>query len=244
MKKLFALILALALCACVAMADTVEVMSHEDYNAAEIDDPVTIETYVQAHQAWWEKDGVGRMTVYCQSEDGAYLLYDMNLTEEESKLFTPGTKIRVTGFKAEWRGEIEISDAKYEILEGEEPFIAEPFDVTELLGTDELIDHQNELVLFSGMTVEPSKIEGDDTEYGFLYAWDGSGTREGNSDLYFNASINGETYTFTVESYLTNNETEVYAAVEALQVGDVIDMEGFLYWYEGANPHIVFVEHK
>jgi hypothetical protein len=29
--------------------------------------------------------------------------------------------------------------------------------------------------------------------------------------------------------------------VEALQVGDVIDAEGFLYWYNGANPHITKV---
>ena len=26
-----------------------------------------------------------------------------------------------------------------------------------------------------------------------------------------------------------------------LKIGDKIDMEGFLYWYEGANPHITSV---
>ena len=30
----------------------------------------------------------------------------------------------------------------------------------------------------------------------------------------------------------------LYAAVKNLQIGDVVDMEGFLYWYEGVNPHI------
>ena len=30
-------------------------------------------------------------------------------------------------------------------------------------------------------------------------------------------------------------------AVEALNVGDTIDVEGFLYWYEGVNPHITSV---
>ena len=49
------------------------------------------------------------------------------------------------------------------------------------------------------------------------------------------------TYTFTVESYLCDNTTEVYNAVKALNIGDVIDMEGFLYWYEGVNPHITSV---
>ena len=53
MKKLFAAILALALVLCsAAMAEGV--MSYADYMAAEIDDEVTIECYVQAHQSWWD----------------------------------------------------------------------------------------------------------------------------------------------------------------------------------------------
>ena len=44
-----------------------------------------------------------------------------------------------------------------------------------------------------------------------------------------------------VESYLCDSESEVYKAVEALEVGQTIDCEGFLYWYEGANPHITSV---
>ena len=103
---------------------------------------------------------------------------------------------------------------------------ADAFDVTDLLGKDELINHQNEFVAFKGMTVESAAI----------YKWDGSG--QDGDDLYFNVSINGATYNFCVESYLTGADTDVYKAVEALKVGDVIDMEGFLYWYEGMNPHI------
>jgi hypothetical protein len=33
----------------------------------------------------------------------------------------------------------------------------------------------------------------------------------------------------------------VYKAVKGLRVGDKIDLEGFLYWYNGANPHITSV---
>ena len=42
-------------------------------------------------------------------------------------------------------------------------------------------------------------------------------------------------HTQYVEFYLCGQDTEVYKAVEALNVGDVIDLEGFLYWYNGAN---------
>ncbi|MBP1580843.1 MAG: hypothetical protein J6A26_00410, partial [Oscillospiraceae bacterium] len=65
-----------------------------------------------------------------------------------------------------------------------------------------------------------------------------------DSDLYFNASVNGQTYTFLVEYYLCNETTDVYKAVQALEIGQTIDMEGFLYWYEGVNPHITSVTVK
>lgn len=86
--------------------------------------------------------------------------------------------------------------------------------------------------------MEPSQ-DASGNEAAFLYSWDGSGTD--GDDLYFNASYNGQTYTFTVESYLCDNTTDVYAAVKALEIGQTIDMEGFLYWYEGVNPHITSV---
>ncbi len=43
---------------------------------------------------------------------------------------------------------------------------------------------------------------------------------------------------------LTGADTDVYKAVKNLKVGDTIDMEGFLYWYEGVNPHITKVTVK
>lgn len=208
------------------------VMSYAEYVAAEIDDKVIVETYVQAKQSWWDDTA----TVYTQDEDGAYFLYNMACSEEDYEKLVPGTKIRVTGYKSEWSGEVEITDATFEIIEGS--YIAEALDVTDLLGTDELIAHQNEFVSFKGMTVEASK-DADGNDVAFLYNWDGSG--QDGSDLYFNVSINGETYTFLIESYLCDSTTDVYNAVKALQIGDVIDMEGFLYWYEGVNPHITSV---
>ena len=72
------------------------------------------------------------------------------------------------------------------------------------------------------------------------YKWNGTG-QEGD-DLYFNASIDGATYTFTVESYLRGPDSEVYQTVKDLQIGEEIEMEGYLYWYEGVNPHIIYVE--
>ena len=105
-----------------------------------------------------------------------------------------------------------------------------------------MIHHQNEFVAFKGLTVEAAGQDADGKDVAFLYNWDGSG--EDGDDLYFKASLNGETYTFTVESFLCDNTTEVYQAVKNLQIGDSVDMEGFLYWYEGVNPHITSVTVK
>lgn len=149
MKKFFALILAVVMMLSVAAfaeeADTTAtVMTHEEFVAAELESEVTVETYVQDKQSWWDN----KATFYCQSEDGAYFIYEMPCTEDEYAQLVPGTKIRVTGYKAEWSGEVEITDATFEILEAD-PYIAEATDVTELLGTDELINHQNEKVAFT-----------------------------------------------------------------------------------------------
>ena len=230
MKKLLALMLVLAMVfsfSAFAVADG-EVMSYAEYAAAELDTAVTVETYVQAHQSWWD----GKVTVYAQDEDGAVFIYNMACSEEDAEKLIPGAKIKVSGFKSEWAGEVEIVDATFEFVDGE-PFVAEPEDVTALLGTDELAEKQNKLVAFKGMTVEAY----DESGAAFAYKNDVDKT----DDLYFKVSKDGEVYDFCVEFYLCGQDTEVYKAVEALNVGDVIDLEGFLYWYNGANPHIIAV---
>ncbi len=162
----------------------------------------------------------------------------MACSEADYAKLTPGTKIKVTGYKSEWTGEDEIMDATFEIEDGN--YVAKAEDVTSLLGSDDLIKHQNKFVSFKGMTVEAAGQDESGNDVAYLYSWDGSG--QDGDDLYFNVSLNGNTYTFTVESYLCDNTTDVYAAVKALNIGDKIDMEGFLYWYEGVNPHITSVK--
>ena len=52
----------------------------------------------------------------------------MACSEEDYAKLTPGTKIKVTGYKAEWSGEVEIIDATFEIMEGN--YVASARDVT------------------------------------------------------------------------------------------------------------------
>ena len=209
--------------------------THDEFVAAELSTPVTVETYVQAKHVL--KDG--KVSLYTQSDDGAYFIYEMPCTEEQYGALTPGVRIRVTGVKAEFHGELEISDATFELLDG--VLIRPGIDVTDMLGSDELFEYQNESVVFSDMTVVAS-MDKDGNEAAFLYGWDGSGS-EGD-DLYFNVSSGGETYTFTVESDLCGADTEVYKTVEALSLGDVLGIECFLYWYDGVNPHVTGITYE
>ncbi len=240
MKKFLSLALVSALVLSLAACGNSDkkgagVMTYSEYAAAALDSEVTIETYVQGKQSWWDD----KATVYLQDEDGAYFCYNMACSEADYAKLTDGQKIRVHGFKSEWSGEVEIVDATFEVIDG--TWTATPVDVTADLGTDDLINKQNQLVSFTGMKVEASK-DANGNDVAFLYKWDGSG--EEGDDLYFNVSVNGQTYNFTVESYLCDKDSEVYKAVKELKIGDTVDMEGFLYWYEGANPHITKVTVK
>ena len=195
------------------------VMTYAEYEAAEMDADVVIEAYVQAKQSWWDN----KATVYLQDPDGAYFAYEMACSEEDYAKLVVGTKIKVTGYKGAWAGEVEIMDGSFEIMEG--TWVAEALDVTALLGTDELIKHQNKFVKFENLTIEAIEYRNG----------------EPGDDIYVTVSKDGASYSFCVERYLTGPETDVYKAFADLAAGDVVDIEGFLYWYEGVNTHITAV---
>jgi hypothetical protein len=195
------------------------VMTYAEYAAAELEAPVVIEAYVQATQSWWDN----KITVYAQDPDGAYFIYELACSEEDAAKLTKGTKIKVTGYKAEWAGEVEIIDAKWEILEGN--YVASPVDLTDKLASEDLITYQNQLASFKGMTVEAIEYKNG----------------EPGDDIYVTLAKDGASYSFCVEVYLTGTDSDVYTTVGTLAVGDVVDVEGFVYWYEGVNPHITSI---
>ena len=206
----------------VADAKADGVMSYADFAAAELQSEVVVETYVQAKQSWWDNKG----TFYTQDEDGAYFIYEMACSEEDYNKLVPGTKIKVTGVKSEWSGEVEIVDATFEIEDGN--FVAQPKDVTDLLGKDELIDSQNQLVSFKDMTVEAVAFKNE----------------QPGDDIYVTLSKDGANYEFCLEYYLNGSDAALYETVGGLEEGQTVDVEGFLYWYEGPDAHITAITVK
>ena len=211
-----------------------DVISYADFVAAELDSQVTVETIVQGKQSWWNDQA----TLYTQNAEGAYFLYNMPCSKEEYDAMTIGTWIRVTGYKAEWAGEVEIVDAQFEIIEKEDTF-TEKTDITALVGSD-LTEYQNQMVFIKEATVVACNEAGD----AFMYGWDGSGEPGSDSDLYFTVDVNGQQMTLVFEYYLCDAEgnygdyNDVYTTIQNLQVGAKLDIHAFLYWYEGPQPHV------
>ena len=198
------------------------VMTYAEYSAAAIDAEVVIEAYVQATQSWWEN----KITIYLQDPDGGYFAYEVSCSEEDAAKLTKGTKVRIKGVKADWKGEVEVMNGTIEILDG--TWVAEATDVTALLGTDDLIKHQNKFVSIKGLTIASISYKNG----------------EPGDDIYVDFTKDGKTYSFCVERYLTGPDTEVYKAFATLEAGDVVDIEGFLYWYDSPNTHITSVVKK
>ena len=243
MKKLLSLLLALTMVFCLFACGETQVadddddeeeteetapavegaISYADYVAAELESEVVVACFVQATQGWWEN----KITVYAADKDGAYFIYELACSEEDAAKLTEGTMIKVSGIKKEWSGEVEITDATFEFVDTDYKYVAKTIDLTEKLDSEDLIKYQNQKVSFKELTVKEISFK-----------------NEGGDDIYVTLTKGEAEYKFCVEVYLTGTDTDVYKAVSALKAGDVIDVEGFLYWYEGANTHITAITVK
>lgn len=254
MKKLLTvlltMLLVLTLAGCGQKEEPVEELTPEpitakntyaEYMAGANDDEFELLMSVQGHQNWWYDDETqqGKVTVYAQDDNGGYFIYEMICPEEkDADVLLPGTLIRVTGYKSEWGGEIELVDATYEFCDvgGNAGKVYPAKDVTSEVGTDLLINDMNKLVSIKGLTVVAYEEGSEEAISRKESSWD--------HDLYFKADLNGNVVEFCIENQLTAVDDPTYTAVENLKVGDVIDIEGFLYWYNGPNPHVTSITVK
>ena len=244
MKKLFAILLvAVMMLSIVACAETTNppatepstpvsgVMNHRQYMAAEADAAVEVECYVQATQSWW----ADKITIYAMDKSyGGYFAYEVTCSQEDAAKLVPGTKINLKGYKTYYKGMPEIaSGATLTIIEDGDTFIASATVLTDLLGKQELVEHAGEYAAFQGLTIKSITFKND----------------EPGDDIYVDFTLEDNTYSFCVERYLTDPETDLYKAFVdgELKVGDVVNVYGFVYWYDadedgesgdGINTHI------
>lgn len=241
MKKITAILLVLVMMLAVVACTPVETpddtkgnastaMSHAEYLAAAKDAAVEVECYVQATQSWWDN----KIVIYAQDKTGGYFAYNVTCTEAEAAKLVPGTKINIKGYKTFYKGMPEIAEgATLTIIEGADTYVADAVDMTSLLGKQELVDKAGMKAAFKGLTVAAISYKNDAP----------------GDDIYVDLTLGDKTYSFCVERYLTDTETDVYKAFANLKAGDVVDIEGFVYWYDadedasgdGINTHITKV---
>ena len=196
--------------------------TYADFIDAEDQTELELLMSVQDHESWWD----GKVTVYAQDDNGGYLCYEMLCDEATANAMTPGTLIRVKGYKTEWSGELELVDASCEIIAGGyDGKVYEAEDLTSLIGNnDELAKHMNKKALFKDLTVVSYEAMTSDSD-GYLNVTDANGTE----------------ITFVVRRYLTPEGSDVANTVAALAAGDVVDLTTFLYWYEAPQARIIEV---
>ena len=78
MKKLVALLMALAMVFTMVSCKKDNVLSYEEYAETELDEEVVVEGYVQDTHGWWED----KLTLYLQDEDGAYFVSEVLIDGE------------------------------------------------------------------------------------------------------------------------------------------------------------------
>lgn len=232
MKKLltvlFALMMVFALVGC-SKKEQLAKNNYEDFLKAGEDQELEIAMSVQAHQSWWDN----KLTIYAQDDDGGYFLYNAEVDEKLAEVLQPGTMIVVTGYKTEWSGEVEFAEgAKVAILAGEkdrEGKVYDPKDVTDKLANfEELAKFMNQKVAIKGLEVTNISKKDDASD----------------PDIYISVKAGDAAFDLCLENYLTGPDTDVYKTAESLTVGNTIDIEGFLYWYNGPNPHVTAITVK
>ena len=207
------------------------VMTHAEYMAAAADAAVEVECYVQATQSWWDN----KIVVYAMDKSyNGYFAYNLTCSEEDAAKLVPGTKINIKGYKTYYKGMPEIAEgATFTFVEGADTFVVTSATIlTDELGKQELVNHAAEYAAFQGLTVKSITFKNDAP----------------GDDIYVDFTLGDATYSFCVERYLTDPETDIYKKfVEGkIAVGDVVDVYGFVYWYDadedasgdGINTHI------
>ena len=200
----------------------IEVSDYESFLSDDGQHPLTIDSYLQQKCAWQD----GYTSLYLEDETGAYYVYRLICSIEEYEAMQPGRKMRITGYKSEFSGEPEITDATVSMLDGE--YFAKPVDISDVTEED-LHRHINHAVTFQNFEIAPMF----DGRSAWFYEWDNSGSAYDESDLYFVAVGPAFSCSSVVNTQLRAADSDTYLAVQRLSVGDRVNLTGILTWYNG-----------
>lgn len=184
-------------------------LSYSEYVAKNDGDEVCIDAYITGKQSWWNNMAV----IYLADDNGAYFAYNLACTEEQYNTeLKIGNNIKVSGEKTTYNGQVEVMNPTYVLLTGTKLYDAKT------VTADKIGDYPSQKVKVENLTVVSFDTNAESVAAG--------------NDLYYTVTDGTTNYQYAVESYLTNKETQTYKTVKDLKAGDVITVEGFVYyWY-------------
>ncbi len=207
-------------------AESLGGMSYKEYMDAELQAEVKIDAYIQDRCTWYN----GAASFYLQDEEGGYYVYNLKCSKDDyDNNLSVGKFISVTGSKAEWRGEVEINgDVATEnqgFTVGSSSKIYKATQVANI-AKDTLDQHKNTKVMVTDLTVTKAPYTSFD---------DFSLSPNSGVDVYFAVKdSNDNELTFVVEAYLESTQfgSPTYTTVTSLALGDKINLEGFVYYWD------------
>ena len=224
-----------------------EVMSYKNFMASESGDSVVIEGYIADRQSWWSNKAT--MYLVGDNQGEGYFIYEMAMTEEEyNTKYTIGTKLRVYGLKTIYAGEHEIMgdniDYNLTSVVEDAKMPNHVVDVTYSVATEDLEDLNNAYFTATLKIKEyPAQAENSETTVSAnkAYAYKGD---EPTDDLYFVLEdANGNELSCCVEYYLVDYYDTLKQVITSSEftIGKLVKVTGYMYWWNGANPHITSI---
>lgn len=205
------------------------VLSYDEYIAAEVGSEVTIEAYITGRTTWYNNAA----SFYLADDNGGYYVYNLPCTEDEyNNLLVKGAFVEITGAKSEWKGEVEINgqtateNAGYIVLGASKTYDAI---LVNDIAKSTLDLYKNQLVKTKELTV---------TKAPYTNFEDFTLAPKAGTDVYVEVTDGTNTFLFVVEAYLEDSlyDSNTYKNVCALHVGDKVVLEGFIYYWE--NPQM------
>lgn len=209
-------------------------LSYAEFMEAENDEQVTIQAVIQDRCTWYNNAA----SFYLADNDGGYYVYNMPCTAEQYEELVPGTEVKVTGAKAEWKGEVEIS-------------FATPTEVAgwEIISTGKTLNTAKSVADISKTTLDRYTnqlvaVEVEVIKAAYTNHEDFTLAPAAGVDVYFQVKdSNNNEATYVVEAYLEDTQygSDTYTAICDLSVGDHIKLEGFVYYWETPQLQVTSV---
>ena len=211
-------------------------IDYSGFMSAEFGTEVVVKTFIQAKTKWYEE---GYTSIYAMNENCGYYIYKVQCTKEQYDNLDIGECIIVKGNKQQWSGLIEITEATIYEIDSSYRFVAKAGTLMPYEFEGYSRDYINQLIALHELKVLSFS---EDEDVAFRYKYNGTGER--GDDIYFKVQVGNSEYIFVVAAELCDENSEVYKMAESLKVGDIIDIEGFVYWYHGPQPHVTKIIKK